>query len=78
VIRKDRELLTELARLNTAMPSLAMCIMDGTASAAEQHNYAHRLIVAGERLKHRAPTMGGHLVAVLLGAEPVAAGVKVR
>ena len=36
--REDRELLTELARLNTAMPSLAMGIMDGTASPTEQHN----------------------------------------
>jgi len=62
VIREDRELLTELARLNTAMPSLAMCIMDGTASAAEQHNYAHRLIVAGERLKRRAAAMSGSIV----------------
>ncbi len=29
--REDRELLTELARLNTAMPSLAMGFMEGTA-----------------------------------------------
>lgn len=44
--REDRQLLTELA-LNTAMPSLAMGIMEGTASAADQHNYARRLIAAG-------------------------------
>jgi hypothetical protein len=54
VIRKDRELLAELARLNTAMASLALRIMDGSASAAEQHDYAQRLITAGERLQQRA------------------------
>jgi hypothetical protein len=54
VIREDRELLAELARLNTAMASLAMGIMDGSASAVEQHAYAQRLIVAGERMRKRA------------------------
>jgi hypothetical protein len=54
VIREDRELLAELARLNTAMASLALRIMDGSASVAEQHNYAQRLIAAGERLQQRA------------------------
>lgn len=44
MIREDRELLTELARLNTAMASLAMRIMEGSASAAEQQDYAQRLI----------------------------------
>jgi hypothetical protein len=33
VIREDRELLTELAQLNKAMAPLAMCIMEGTATA---------------------------------------------
>jgi hypothetical protein len=31
VIREDRELLAELARLGTAMPSLALRIMDDSA-----------------------------------------------
>jgi hypothetical protein len=57
VIREDRELLAELARLNTAMASLALRIMDGSASVAEQHNYAQRLIAAGERLGQRAHEM---------------------
>jgi hypothetical protein len=57
VIREDRELLAELARLNTAMASLALRIMDGSASVAEQHNYAQRLIAAGERLGQRANEM---------------------
>jgi hypothetical protein len=55
--REDRELLAELARLNTAMASLALCIMDGSASPAEQRDYAQRLISAGERLQRRATAM---------------------
>lgn len=62
MIREDRELLTELARLNTAMAPLAMCMIDGTASAAEQQNFAQRLIAAGERLKRRAAALGGAVV----------------
>ena len=54
MIREDRELLAELARLNSAMASLAMRIMDGSASAGEQRDYAQRLITAGKRLGARA------------------------
>jgi hypothetical protein len=57
VIREDRELLAELARLNTAMASLALRIMDGSASVTEQQNYAQRLIAAGKRLQRRANEM---------------------
>ncbi|MGH3763901.1 MAG: hypothetical protein ACRDTX_01905 [Pseudonocardiaceae bacterium] len=56
MIREDRELLTELARLNRAMAALAMRIMEGSASAAEQQDYAQRLIAAGERLRQRTVT----------------------
>jgi hypothetical protein len=62
MIRNDRELLTGLARLNTAVAPLARCIMNGTASAAEQHNYAQRLIAAGEWLQRRANGMCGTVV----------------
>jgi hypothetical protein len=54
VIREDRELLVELARLNGDMASLALRIMDGSASVAEQQHYAQRLIAVGERLQRRA------------------------
>lgn len=57
MIREDRELLAELARLNTAMAPLAMRIMDNSASADEQQDYAQRLIAAGERLRKRANEM---------------------
>jgi hypothetical protein len=50
VIREDRELLAELARLNQEMAPLAMRMMEGSASIAELQNYAQRLIAAGERL----------------------------
>ncbi len=54
MIREDRELLAELARINREMASLALRIVDGSASAAEQQSYAQRLIAAGERLGRRA------------------------
>lgn len=53
MIRKDRELFVELARLNHDMASLAMRIMDDSASAAEQTHYARRLIAVGERVHSR-------------------------
>ena len=53
MIREDRELLTELARINREMAPLAMRIMEGSASLAEQRNYAERLIAIGERLRRR-------------------------
>ncbi|MGH3670947.1 MAG: hypothetical protein ACRDSH_09960, partial [Pseudonocardiaceae bacterium] len=49
-----RELLAELARLNRTMAALALGIMDGSASAGEQRDYAQRLIAAGTRLHARA------------------------
>lgn len=63
MIREDRELLAELARLNTAMASLALRIMDGSATAAEQQDYARRLIAVGERLDRRGEETAG-IVAV--------------
>jgi hypothetical protein len=54
MIREDRELLAELARLNTEMASLALRMMDGSASPGEQQGYAQRLITAGQRLRRRA------------------------
>ena len=54
MIREDRELLAELARLGTDMAPLAMRLIDDIASAEEQAHYAQRLIAAGERLRRRA------------------------
>lgn len=70
MIREDRELLAELARLNTEMPSLGLRVMEGNASAAEQRHYAERLIAAGERLRRRAERMGGAVIEgeIVIGA----------
>ncbi|MGQ0719704.1 MAG: hypothetical protein ACT4NP_20770 [Pseudonocardiales bacterium] len=62
MIREDRELLAELARLNTDMASLGLRVMEGSASSAEQRHYAKRLIAAGERLQRRADGMGGAVI----------------
>ena len=56
--REDRELLAELDRLNGDMAPLALRVMEGSASAAEQQHYAQRLIAAGERLQRRADKAG--------------------
>jgi hypothetical protein len=65
VIREDRELLVQLARLGRDMVPLAMRIMEGSASASEQQDYARRLIAAGERLRQRA----GEPVRVVIDGE---------
>lgn len=62
MIREDRELLAELARLNSDMTPLAMRIMDDSASAAEQQDYAQRLIIAGERLRRRVTATCGAVI----------------
>jgi hypothetical protein len=49
VIREDRELLAELARLNRDMEPLVVTIMEESASTAEQTHYAGKLIAAGKR-----------------------------
>ena len=54
MIREDRELFAELARLNREMAPLAMRMMERSASIAEQQDYAQRLISIGERLWRRA------------------------
>jgi hypothetical protein len=73
VIPEDRKLLAELARLNGDMAPLALRIMDGSASSAEQQNYAQRLIAAGEQLKQRTAWTGGVVVeGVVLDEQPIA------
>jgi hypothetical protein len=75
MIREDRELLAELARLNTAMAPLAMRIMDGSASTVEQQKYAQRLIAAGERLQRWANDAGGAVIeGEVLAEGPLAGG----
>lgn len=54
MIREDRELLAELARVNSDVAPLAMRGMDDSATAVEQHELALRLIDIGQRLDRRA------------------------
>lgn len=54
VIRKDRELLAELARLNSDVTPFAMRIIDGSVTAAEQHEFADRLVGLGRWFHERA------------------------
>lgn len=70
MIRKDRELLTELARLNRELAPLAMRIMESSASIAEQQDYAERLIAAGERLRRRT----GETVEIVVEGEVLTHG----
>ncbi len=62
MIRDDRELLAELARLNTDMPSLALRIMGGSVTASEQWHYGQWLIAAGQRSQRRTEGTGGMII----------------
>lgn len=70
MIREDRELLAELARLNSDMASLALRMMEGIASGAEQQHYAQRLISAGQRLQHHAGEASRIVEGEVLTGEP--------
>ncbi|MDQ3152133.1 MAG: hypothetical protein M3R63_10585 [Actinomycetota bacterium] len=64
MIHEDRELLAELARVNSAAAPLAMRIMAETATIEEQHGFAARLIQLAARFTRRAEQ---HSVAVVPG-----------
>jgi len=50
---EDRKLLTELAWVSKEAVPLAMKIIDGDATADEQHKFAERLFTLAERLHGR-------------------------
>lgn len=54
MIREQRVLLAELARLNTDLASVATRMMEGSVETAEQREFAQRLIEAGQRLHQYA------------------------
>jgi hypothetical protein len=62
MIRADRELLAEMARVNSDVPSLALRMMEGSATAEEQRVFAARLARLGQRLQHRAEVTGAAVV----------------
>ncbi len=59
MIREDRELLAELARVNSDVAPLALRLMDDRATAEEQQDLGERLICIGRRLRRRAAHAGG-------------------
>jgi NADH:ubiquinone oxidoreductase subunit D len=73
MIREDRVLLTELARLNTDVVPLAMRIMDHSATAEEHYAFAERLAAMAQRLQARA----AHVGLVIAGEVAVAADQNV-
>lgn len=58
MIRADRVLLVDLARMNSEVAPLAMKIMDDSATVEEQRTFAGRLLELGTRLDHRARQSG--------------------
>ncbi|MGH3767940.1 MAG: hypothetical protein ACRDS0_10080 [Pseudonocardiaceae bacterium] len=54
MIRADREMLAELARLNSDVVPLAMRIMENSVTSEEQHAFAQRLIAMAQQLQMRA------------------------
>ncbi len=58
MIRDDRELLAELARVNSDVVPVAMRVMDDSATAEEQRALAERLVHVGQRLRRRADHPG--------------------
>lgn len=57
MIREDRELLVELASVNSDVVPVAMRVMDDSATAEEQRTLGERLIAVGRRLLRRADGM---------------------
>lgn len=68
MIREDRLLLAELGRLNTDVVSLAMRIMDDSATAEEHCAFAERLAAMARRLRDR----GAHVGLVIAGEMTIA------
>lgn len=58
MIREDRLLLADLARLNTAVAPLAMRIMDDSATAEEYYEFARRFATIALRLQNRGTQAG--------------------
>lgn len=58
MIRDDRELLVEMARVNCDVTPLAMRVMNGSVTTEEQLEMAGRLIALGQRLRERADNAG--------------------
>ena len=72
MIREDRELLVELASVNTDVVPLAMRIMEESTTPDELHEFADRLVALGQRLHHRADGPRRVIVEGTVLAQPAA------
>lgn len=61
MIREDRELLAEPARLNSDVVPLALRMMDETATVDEQYTFAERLIAIARWQLRREGTVSGYV-----------------
>jgi hypothetical protein len=55
--REDRQLLTELAQVNTALPAFAQRVMGNTATPTEHSAVADRVIALGQAIRQRADNL---------------------
>lgn len=62
--RADRQLLADLAQVNTALPAFAQRMMDNTATPAEHFAVADRVIALGKEIGQRVETL------VIINPEP--------
>jgi hypothetical protein len=74
VIREDRLLLADLARLNTDVVPLAMRIMDESATVEERYAFAERLAAMAWRLR----ALAAHAGSVIDGEVVIAADQNVK
>jgi hypothetical protein len=55
--REDRQLLADLAQVNTALPAFAQRVMDNTATPTEYRAVSDRVIALGQAIGERADTL---------------------
>jgi hypothetical protein len=53
VIFEDRELLAELSRVNTDVPTVTLSILDGSFTQEQHDAFAARLIAPGKAIQRR-------------------------
>ncbi len=55
--REDRQLLSALSQVNTALSAFALRVMDNTATPTEHHRVADHVIALGQAIAERAGTL---------------------
>lgn len=54
MLREDRELLSDLARVNTQVPGFVLEFMDGSLSAEAEEAFAYQLVDVAEQIMRHA------------------------